>query len=108
VELVKFVETMLLGGFNALTPEPWRGVDRMEERLSPEVRAQLRAALPAGPEEPELRRAVRAALDAYLALRERLAGAVGMPLAPELADQVLAVLSGPIDEVPRRVRFQWP
>jgi predicted nucleotidyltransferase len=43
IELVKFVETMLLAGFGALAPEPWRGVLRMQERLSPEVRAQLDA-----------------------------------------------------------------
>ena len=33
VEQVKFVETMLLTAFNALGPEPWRGVLRVDERL---------------------------------------------------------------------------
>jgi predicted nucleotidyltransferase len=92
VELVKFVETMLLSGFNALAPEPWRGVLGIEERLTPDARAGLRAALPAAPEAPELRRALGAALESYLRLRARLARDRGMPLAEELATQVLGVL----------------
>ena len=92
VELVKFVETMLLTAFGALAPEPWRGVLRIEERLPPEARLQLRRALPARPEETELRRALRAALDSYLALRPQLAAERRMPLAEPLATQVLEVL----------------
>jgi hypothetical protein len=64
VELVKFVETMLLTGFGALAPEPWRGVLRMEERLPAEAREELRRALPAAPEDAELRRALRATIAA--------------------------------------------
>jgi predicted nucleotidyltransferase len=92
LELVKFVETMLLTGFGALAPEPWRGVLRMEERLPAEARAQLRAALPAAPEEGELRRALAATIHSYVALRPRLAAERGMPLADDLAAQVLPVL----------------
>ena len=92
VELVKFVETMLLEGFGVLAPEAWRGVLRLEERLSPDTRAELRAALPAGPEEAELRRALSNALGSYLRLRQRLAREAGMPLADQLAAQVLPVL----------------
>jgi len=92
VEQVKFVETMLLTAFGALGPEPWRGVLRVEERLSCEAQAQLRDALPARPEETELRRAIQASIDSYLALRPRLAAERDMPLADELATQVLAVL----------------
>jgi hypothetical protein len=91
-ELVKFVETMLLTGFSALGPEPWRGVLRMEDRLPATAREELRRALPAAPDEPELRRALSAALDSYVALRARLAAERGMPLAEAVADQVLAVL----------------
>jgi hypothetical protein len=97
IELVKFVETMLLEGFGALGPDPWRGVLRIEERLPPEAVAELRAALPAAPEPAELRRALGAALDSYLRLRERLAAEAGMPLADELARQVLSVLQQPTD-----------
>jgi predicted nucleotidyltransferase len=92
VELVKFVETMLVTGFGALGPEPWRGVLRLDERLAPDDRLTLLRALPAQPEEAELRRALRAALDGYRGLRLRLAAERGMPLADELAAQVLAVL----------------
>ena len=92
IELVKFVETMLLAAFGALAPEPWRGVMRVEERLPVAARAHLRAALPAAPEEAELRRALRAALDGYLAVRRHLADERGMPLAGDLAAQVLAVI----------------
>ena len=92
IELVKFVETMLLTGFGALRPEPWRGVLRLEERLAPEERAALGRALPARPEAAELRRALGAALDTYLALRVRLARDAEMPLAEELGAQVLGVL----------------
>ena len=92
VELVKFVETMLLTAFSALAPEPWRGVLRVEERLPFEAQSELGSALPARPEETELRRAIRAALDSYLALRPRLAAERGMPLAEPVAKQVLGVL----------------
>jgi predicted nucleotidyltransferase len=93
LELVKFVETMLLAGFGALAPEPWRGVLRMEERLPPEARAELRRALPDAPEDAELRRALTATIASYVALRPRLAAECGMPLADELAAQVLPVLT---------------
>jgi predicted nucleotidyltransferase len=92
LELVKFVETMLLTGFGALAPEPWRGVLRMEERLPPEAREELNRALPAEPEDAELRRALTAAIESYVALRPRLAAERGMPLADDLAAQVLPVL----------------
>jgi predicted nucleotidyltransferase len=92
VELVKFVETMLLTAFGVLAPEPWRGVMRLEERLPPDAQAALRRALPTGPDETELRPALQAALDSYVALRPRLAAERGMPLAEELAAQVLAVI----------------
>ena len=92
VEQVKFVETMLLTAFNALGPEPWRGVLRVDERLPAAARAELANALPARPEDAELRRAVSAAVDSYLALRPRLAAERGMPLADQLAQQVLDVL----------------
>ena len=92
IELVKFVETMLLGGHNALTPEPWRGASHVERRLSAEVQAELSAALPAAPEPEELRRALATALELYLRLRLRLSGERGMPLSDELARQVLAGL----------------
>ena len=92
IELVKFVETMLLGGHNALTPEPWRGASHVERRLPAEVRAELGAALPAAPEPEELRRALAAALEHYLRLRLRLARERGMPLSEEAARQVLSRL----------------
>ncbi len=92
IEHVKFVETMLLTAFNALGPEPWRGVLRVDERLAAAARAELVSALPTRPEEAELRRAVSAAIDSYLALRPRLAAERGMPLAEQLAQQVLGVL----------------
>jgi predicted nucleotidyltransferase len=88
IELVKFVETMLLGGENALTPEPWRGASRVCDRLPAELRTEFEAALPAAPRADELRRALDTALESYLRLRERLAAEVGMPLAEELARQV--------------------
>ena len=92
VALVKFVETVLLTGYGALAPEPWRGVFALQARLPEEDRRSLRRALPGGPEADELRRAVAEALTSYLALRARLAAERGMPLAQELAAQVLAVL----------------
>ena len=92
VEQVKFVETMLLTAFNALGPEPWRGVLRVDERLPAATRSELVNALPARPEEAELRRALSAAVDSYLALRPRLAAERNMPLAEEVAQQVLGVL----------------
>jgi predicted nucleotidyltransferase len=92
LELVKFVETMLLTGFAALAPEPWRGVLQMEERLPSDARAQLGAALPAAPEDAELRRALRATIASYVELRPRLAAQRRMPLADDLAAQVLPVL----------------
>ena len=42
VEQVKFVETMLLTAFNALAPEPWRGVLRVDERLPAAARCRTR------------------------------------------------------------------
>jgi hypothetical protein len=92
VELVKFVETMLLTAFGVLGPEPWRGVMQIEQRLSPAAQAQLTDALPARPEDVELRRALAVALDAYLALRPRLAAECAMPLAEPVATQVLGVI----------------
>jgi predicted nucleotidyltransferase len=92
VELVKFVETMLVGAANLLAAEPWRGVWRLEFRLPPDVLADVRAAVPSGPHEAELRRAVAAALDSYLRLRARLAADCGMPLNEQLAAEVLPVL----------------
>jgi hypothetical protein len=92
IELVKFVETMLLGGHNALTAEPWRGASRVKDRLGADTQAALEAALPAATDPAELRRARSAALAEYRRLRERLAAERGMPLAAELARQVLASL----------------
>jgi predicted nucleotidyltransferase len=92
IELVKFVETMLLGGYNALSPEPWRGASTVEQRLPADVRSELRAALPRAPDPDELRRALSAALESYLRLRERLAAERGMALAEELARQVHEIL----------------
>jgi predicted nucleotidyltransferase len=92
MELVKFVETMLLTAFGALGPEPWRGVLRIEERLPLEAQSELARALPARPEETELRRALRVALDSYLELRLELAAERGIPLAEQVATQVLEVL----------------
>lgn len=88
VELVRFAETMLLGGHNALTAEPWRGASAVEARLPRDLRAELAGALPASPEPAELRRALAAASAAYLRLRPMLASERGMPLADELARQV--------------------
>ena len=95
IELVKFVETMLLTGHNALSPEPWRGVWRIDQRLPADVRAELRAALPAAPRPEELRRALDVAIELYLRLRQRLATEEGMPLAQNLARQVLATIRRP-------------
>jgi hypothetical protein len=92
LELVKFAETMLLTGHNALSPDPWRGASQVKRRLSPAAEAELRAALPAAPEPEELRRALGVAIETYLRLRERLAEERGMPLKRELARQVLAAL----------------
>lgn len=92
IELVKFVETMLVGAANILVDEPWRGVWQLETRLPTEVIAGLRAALASGPSKTELRRAVAAALDSYLTLRVRLAAECDMPLNEELAREVLPVL----------------
>jgi predicted nucleotidyltransferase len=92
IELVKFVETMLLGGHNALTPEPWRGASMVERRLPGDVRLELQAALPTAPGGDELRRALGAAIESYLRLRERLAAERGMALADELARQVREIL----------------
>jgi predicted nucleotidyltransferase len=92
LELVKFVETILLAGYNALSAEPWRGASRVDQRLPPDVRAQLGAALPAAPSPDELRRALDVATQSYARLRERLATERSMPLAPDLAAQVLARL----------------
>jgi hypothetical protein len=79
---------MLVGGYNHLAGEPWRRATGAERRLSPELQAELRAALPAAPAPEELRRALDAAIAAYASLRERLAAERGMPLADELARQV--------------------
>jgi predicted nucleotidyltransferase len=92
LELVKFVETILLAGHNALSPEPWRGAWRVARRLSVDVQTELRASLPASPEADELGRALRAAIESYQGLRRRLADERGMPLRDELARQVLATL----------------
>lgn len=92
VELVKFVETMLVTGFNALASEPWRGVWRLEQRVPDDVLTMVRAALPASPSEGELRRAVASACSSYLMLRRRLAEECGMPLNEQLAAEVLPIL----------------
>jgi predicted nucleotidyltransferase len=92
IELVKFVETMLLGGHNALTAEPWRGASMVEQRLGAEVESELKATLPAAPRRDELRRALGAAIGSYLRLRERLVAERGMPLAEELGRQVREIL----------------
>jgi AcrR family transcriptional regulator len=92
VELVKFVETMLVGAANILDGEPWRGVSWLQARLPAHVLAEVRAALPTAPEEPALRRAVAAALASYLKLRQRLAAQRGMPLNDRLAEEVLPIL----------------
>jgi hypothetical protein len=88
IELVKFVETILLTGYNALFPEPWRGGSAVEQRLPAEATATLRAALPTAPRPDELRRALNAAIQVYLPLRERLATEKEMPLAHDLARQI--------------------
>ena len=89
LELVKFVETMLLGGHNALTPEPWRGASHAELRLPAELRGGLESALPAAPRPDDLAEALARAVEQYLVLRRRLAAERGMPLAEELARQIL-------------------
>ena len=93
LELVKFVETMLLTGFGALAPEPWRGVLRMEERLPAEDREELAARCPPLPRTQSCGARLNAAIASYVALRPRLAAERGMPLADDLAAQVLPVLT---------------
>ncbi len=93
VELVKFVETVLLTGYNGLSPQPWRGASTVEERLPHKAQVQLKSALPNAPRADELRRALTAAIQTYLRLRERLAAERKMPLLPELARQVLDSLT---------------
>lgn len=95
IELVKFVETMLLTGYNALSPEPWRGSSNVEARLPGHVREELKRTLPSAPRPDELRRALDLALGSYLSLRGRLATELAMPLASDLARQVLAVTGLP-------------
>lgn len=92
IELVKFVETILLAGHNALSSEPWRGTSTVEQRLPTESWRALRAALPAAPEAHELRRALDVSVQQYSVLRQRLAMETSMPLAEELANQVLPKL----------------
>jgi predicted nucleotidyltransferase len=89
IELVKFVETILLTGHNALCQEPWRGAAAVEQQLPAEVQAQVRAALPAAPNPDELRRAFDVAVQRYVDLRQRLARERKMPLSQDLARQVL-------------------
>ena len=93
LELVKFVETMLLAGFGALA----RGAvaRRAADAGAPVARGPraARCALPAAPEDAELRRALKATIASYVALRPRLAAERGMPLADDLAAQVLPVLT---------------
>lgn len=91
-ELVKFVETILLAGHNVLSSEPWRGASTVEERLSPQSRQALRAALPTTPDIEELQRALDVAVEEYVLLRQRLSTERRMPLAEELGAQVLPVL----------------
>jgi hypothetical protein len=83
IELVKFVETVLVFGSNALAGEWWRGATGFSAD-------SLRAALPSSPEPDALDRALTAAVGEWEALRERLARELGMPLADELAAQVRA------------------
>jgi inactivated superfamily I helicase len=92
LELVKFVETMLLTGHNALSPEPWRGASTVEQRLPAETQLELRSALPNAPRANELRRALTDAVQSYLRLRERLAAEKEMPLLHDLAHQVLSCI----------------
>jgi hypothetical protein len=92
LELVKFVETMLLTRHNAPSSEPWRGPSEVKQRLTAEVDTDLRASLPARPEPGELRRAFDTTLREYSRLRQRLVTELGMPLAEELACQVLGRL----------------
>ena len=94
LELVKFVETMLLAGFGALAPEPWRGVLRMEER--PARPRPARSSTPLcrpHPRTPSCGARSNATIASYVALRPRLAAERGMPLADDLAAQVLPVLT---------------
>jgi hypothetical protein len=56
------------------------------------VLADVHAALPARPDEAELRRAATAALDSYLKLRARLANECDMRLNERLASEVLPIL----------------
>ena len=94
IELVRFAETMLIGGHNALTAEPWRNASAVEERL-PEPCARSFAArcrpLPA-PWISGARSMPQIAV--YERLRRRLAEGRAMPLADELADQVRNHLGG--------------
>jgi hypothetical protein len=92
IELVKFVETILLAGHNVLSSEPWRGASTVEERLPVESRRALQAALPRAPEAEELQRSLDAAVRAYLLLRRPLCAERQMPLAEQLCAQVLPVL----------------
>jgi predicted nucleotidyltransferase len=93
LELVKFVETILLVGHNALSAEPWRGASSIEKRLPAKTHAELRSALPRAPSIDELRRALSAAIQIYERLRERLAAEREMPLVDDLARQVRGSLT---------------
>ena len=84
IELVKFVETVLVFGSNALAGEWWRGA----MGVAPDA-----SVLPAAPEASELGRALPAAVREWESLRGRLAYELGMPLADELAAQVRAGLA---------------
>jgi hypothetical protein len=54
LELVKFVETMLLTGHNVLSPEPLRGASTVGQRLPADTQVELRSVLPNAPRAAEL------------------------------------------------------
>jgi predicted nucleotidyltransferase len=94
LELGGFLHDIVLLALNATHGEGWSAGRGVDERLEPEVLAELETALPHSAEPDEIRRALLAAAELYAKAREELKAHHDPELPDELMRQVLARLRG--------------
>jgi predicted nucleotidyltransferase len=94
LELAGFLQHIVLQALNAAHDEGWAAGRGVDERLEPELLAELKAALPRSAEADEVGRALLAAAELYAKAREERKARYDPELPEELMLQVLARLRG--------------
>ena len=92
LELIKYVELIVIAAWNAVAGKAWAGATRIDQRLPTEIQQRLDTALPRRVDDRELRRSLSQLVALYEDARLALQNKLRQPLADELAEQIRRVI----------------